>query len=349
VFEPPKAHRVVWQQWQRSTFARLRSSARSPTDSAQRWAPSEHQRTDENAAPSRQAGGHWFEPSTAPSPSKMRRSAPGIFDGSSDLRVRLWGGAGEAGTAGELFTYGSCRVGTFEELSRPGLDRTTRRWSGVRHKKSPMAGGRRRCARWRGCRRHRRCWPNVGGCGFPRGEAEARDPVSRLYRAYRRRANAARSEASNRPVPPQRDPRDPHCRRPEWAARPSRRARAARAAGAGRRGGSCGAARSYGRCRSNRAGRTSGTSRASGCDRPSRPGRASGRHRPRRTARPSGSHRASRAGRPRRTGRPRRAGRPARTRGGYRAAGTARTSRPARNSGRRTSRDGNHDYSGQPA
>jgi hypothetical protein len=48
-----------------SAFARVRSSVRSPTNSAQPccWAnTSELTRT---AAPNRQAGGHWFEPSTA--------------------------------------------------------------------------------------------------------------------------------------------------------------------------------------------------------------------------------------------------------------------------------------------
>src|SRR5439155_10944308 len=42
-----------------------RSSVRLPTDSAQPCARGEQQRTDANAAPNRQAGGHWFEPSTA--------------------------------------------------------------------------------------------------------------------------------------------------------------------------------------------------------------------------------------------------------------------------------------------
>jgi hypothetical protein len=54
-----------WQQWQRLTFARVRSSVRSPADSAEPCAVSEPRRTETNAAPSRQAGGHWFEPSTA--------------------------------------------------------------------------------------------------------------------------------------------------------------------------------------------------------------------------------------------------------------------------------------------
>jgi len=55
----------AWQQWQRSTFARVRSIVRSPPDSAQPCTSAEHQRTDANAAPTRQAGGHWFERNTA--------------------------------------------------------------------------------------------------------------------------------------------------------------------------------------------------------------------------------------------------------------------------------------------
>jgi hypothetical protein len=53
----------AWQQWQRSAFARVRSSVRSLRDSAQPCAMSEPRRSAANIA--RQAGGHWFEPSTA--------------------------------------------------------------------------------------------------------------------------------------------------------------------------------------------------------------------------------------------------------------------------------------------
>jgi len=62
---PVMGPRCAWQQWQRSAFVRVRSSVRLPTDSAQPCARGEQQRTDANAAPNRQAGGHWFEPSTA--------------------------------------------------------------------------------------------------------------------------------------------------------------------------------------------------------------------------------------------------------------------------------------------
>jgi len=54
-----------WQQWQRLAFVRVRSGVRSPKDCAQPCALREQQRTGTNAAQSRQAEGHWFEPSTA--------------------------------------------------------------------------------------------------------------------------------------------------------------------------------------------------------------------------------------------------------------------------------------------
>jgi hypothetical protein len=48
----------------RRSLAFARRSARR-TDSAQPWRLSEHQRTGANGRSDRQAGGHWFEPSTA--------------------------------------------------------------------------------------------------------------------------------------------------------------------------------------------------------------------------------------------------------------------------------------------
>ena len=47
------------------TFVRVRSSVRSLRNSAQPRVLSNRRRTRPNAAPSRQAGGDWFEPSTA--------------------------------------------------------------------------------------------------------------------------------------------------------------------------------------------------------------------------------------------------------------------------------------------
>jgi hypothetical protein len=79
----------AWQGWQGSAFVRVRSDVRSPADSAQPSVLSERQRTDANAAPNRQAGGHWFEPSTAHRKS-LQRACVVAVDG--DTLSRLWQG-----------------------------------------------------------------------------------------------------------------------------------------------------------------------------------------------------------------------------------------------------------------
>ena len=61
---PALAAGASWQQWQRSSFVRVRSGVRSPVGLRSTMPLSERQRTDANAC-HRQAGGHWFERSTA--------------------------------------------------------------------------------------------------------------------------------------------------------------------------------------------------------------------------------------------------------------------------------------------
>jgi hypothetical protein len=77
---------AAWQEWQGLAFARVRSTVRSSDGFAQRCGLAELARTGANAAHSRQAGGHWFEPSTA----HLRRPRSGgvfVFQGRMDSAV----------------------------------------------------------------------------------------------------------------------------------------------------------------------------------------------------------------------------------------------------------------------